>query len=49
MIKQFKPTWMIPAIYNVTPAQLRAQGIKAVFTDLDNTLIAWDNPDHARN
>ncbi|WP_338209045.1 YqeG family HAD IIIA-type phosphatase [Lactiplantibacillus paraxiangfangensis] len=45
MIKQFKPTWMIPAIYNVTPAQLRAQGIKAVFADLDNTLIAWDNPD----
>jgi len=45
MIKQFKPTWMISAINNVTPAQLRAQGIKAVFTDLDNTLIAWDNPD----
>ncbi|AVK62393.1 YqeG family HAD IIIA-type phosphatase [Lactobacillus sp. CBA3605] len=45
MIKQFKPTWMIPAIYNITPAQLRDKGIKAVFTDLDNTLIAWDNPD----
>ncbi|MFB9770636.1 YqeG family HAD IIIA-type phosphatase [Lactiplantibacillus modestisalitolerans] len=45
MINQFKPTWMIPAIYNVTPAQLRAQGIKAVFADLDNTLIAWNNPD----
>ncbi len=45
MIKQFKPTWMIPAIYNVTPAQLRAQGVKAVFADLDNTLIAWNNPD----
>ncbi|CAM3081300.1 YqeG family HAD IIIA-type phosphatase [Lactiplantibacillus plajomi] len=45
MIKQFKPTWMIPAIYNVTPAQLRARGIKAVFADLDNTLIAWNNPD----
>ncbi len=45
MIKQFKPTWMIDAIYNITPAQLRAKGIKAVFTDLDNTLIAWDNPD----
>lgn len=45
MINQFKPTWMIPAIYNVTPAQLRAQGVKAVLADLDNTLIAWDNPD----
>lgn len=45
MINQFKPTWMIPAIYNVTPRQLKAAGIKAVFADLDNTLIAWDNPD----
>ena len=45
MINLFKPTWMIPAIYNVTPAQLKAKGIKAVFADLDNTLIAWDNPD----
>lgn len=45
MINQFKPTWMIPAIYNITAAQLREMGIKAVFADLDNTLIAWDNPD----
>ena len=26
------------------PAQLKT-GIKAVLTDLDNTLIAWNNPD----
>lgn len=31
--------------YKVTPAQLRELGIKAVLTDLDNTLIAWNNPD----
>lgn len=36
---------MVDAIYQITPEQLKQQGIKAVLTDLDNTLIAWDNPD----
>lgn len=45
MTESFTPTWMIDAIYRLTPAQLQAQGIKAVLTDLDNTLIAWNNPD----
>lgn len=45
MFSNFKPTWMVDAIYKVTPAQLRKLGIKAVLTDLDNTLIAWNNPD----
>ena len=41
----YKPTWMVEAIYQITPAQLKNLGIKAVLTDLDNTLIAWNNPD----
>lgn len=45
MIAKFAPTWMIDVIYNVTPTQLKAQKIKAVLTDLDNTLIAWNNPE----
>ncbi|MBW1605694.1 YqeG family HAD IIIA-type phosphatase [Lactobacillus sp. Sy-1] len=45
MIEKFKPTWMISAIYDLKPVQLNAMGIKAVFTDLDNTLIPWNNPD----
>ncbi|MCP8857804.1 YqeG family HAD IIIA-type phosphatase [Latilactobacillus fuchuensis] len=44
MLNNFKPTWMVNAIYDLTPAQLQAHGIKAVLTDLDNTLIAWNNP-----
>lgn len=36
---------MVEAIYHITPEQLREQKIKAVLTDLDNTLIAWNNPD----
>ncbi|MCT4487465.1 YqeG family HAD IIIA-type phosphatase [Levilactobacillus parabrevis] len=45
MVSAFKPTWMVTNIYDLTPDQLRAHGIKAVMTDLDNTLIAWNNPD----
>jgi len=44
MLNIFKPTWMVEAIYQITPEQLREHNIKAVLTDLDNTLIAWNNP-----
>ncbi|KRO09228.1 hydrolase [Paucilactobacillus hokkaidonensis] len=36
---------MIKSVYSIEPQQLKQQGIRAVFTDLDNTLIAWNNPD----
>ena len=45
LLEEFKPTWMVKSIYSVSPEQLKAQGIRAVFSDLDNTLIAWNNPD----
>ncbi|KRN88532.1 YqeG family HAD IIIA-type phosphatase [Ligilactobacillus ceti] len=45
MLAKFKPTWMIESIYDITPQDLQKQGIKVVLTDLDNTLIAWNNPD----
>ncbi len=45
MIEKFKPTWQVKRIYSLTPEELKRAGIKAVLTDLDNTLIAWDNPE----
>lgn len=48
MTNSFTPTWMIDAIYCVTPKQLQQHNIKAVLTDLDNTLVAWNNPDGTR-
>ncbi|KIS04085.1 HAD subfamily IIIA hydrolase like protein [Paucilactobacillus wasatchensis] len=45
LLREFKPTWMINSVYSIAPQQLKQQGIRAVFTDLDNTLIAWNNPD----
>ena len=43
MFSKYKPTWMIDAIYKITPAQLKKLGIKAVLTDLDNTLMVIRN------
>ncbi len=45
MLNIFKPTWMLEAIYHLTPEQLKKENVKAVLADLDNTLIAWNNPD----
>ncbi|MDR0691175.1 MAG: YqeG family HAD IIIA-type phosphatase [Streptococcaceae bacterium] len=41
----YRPTWLMETIFKLTPEMLKAQGIKAVLADLDNTLIAWNNPD----
>lgn len=44
MFELFKPTYMVESIYNITPQELKKRNKKVVFTDLDNTLIAWNNP-----
>lgn len=44
MFKKFKPVWMVESVYQVSAEQLAKHQIKAVFCDLDNTLIAWNNP-----
>lgn len=45
MFLNYKPTWMLEAIYQLTPEELAKHNIKGILTDLDNTLIAWNNPD----
>lgn len=45
MLNSFKPTWMVKSIYQISPEELKKENIKAVLTDLDNTLIAWNNPE----
>ena len=44
MINWFKPTWMVNSIYQVSPDRLKKHGISTIFSDLDNTLIAWNDP-----
>lgn len=38
----FRPKYTISTIYNLDPVKLNEMGIKAVFSDLDNTLLAWN-------
>lgn len=45
MLEWFKPTWMVHSVYTITPEQLEKNNVKAVLTDLDNTLIAWNDPE----
>lgn len=44
----FRPRYTIDTIYNLDPSTLKKMGIKAVFSDLDNTLLAWNKADSAK-
>jgi HAD superfamily phosphatase (TIGR01668 family) len=44
MIENYRPTFLVEAVYLLTPSMLKRHGVKAVLVDLDNTLIAWDHP-----
>ncbi|MBS9335411.1 YqeG family HAD IIIA-type phosphatase [Fructobacillus sp. M1-13] len=40
-----KPTYCVQSVYDLSVDELKKNGIKAVLTDLDNTLLAWNNPE----
>ncbi|MBN8191041.1 YqeG family HAD IIIA-type phosphatase [Bacillus sp. NTK074B] len=44
MIKQFLPNEQVQDIFSISPDHLKEKGIKAIITDLDNTLVEWDRP-----
>ncbi|MDD9138712.1 YqeG family HAD IIIA-type phosphatase [Fructobacillus sp. CRL 2054] len=39
-----KPTYCVQSVYDLSVNELKKHHIKAVLTDLDNTLLAWNNP-----
>ncbi|WP_261806105.1 YqeG family HAD IIIA-type phosphatase [Lapidilactobacillus luobeiensis] len=41
----FKPDWLLTSIYALRPIDLKRNGINTILTDLDNTLIAWHEPE----
>jgi uncharacterized protein len=45
MLKKFLPNEHVKSIFDIKPEKLKAQGIKGIITDLDNTLVAWDVAD----
>ena len=44
-IDDYRPTFVVEAVYDLRAEDLLRHGIRAVLVDLDNTLIAWNNPD----
>lgn len=44
-IDNYKPDFLLTAVYQLDAESLKKQQIHAVMVDLDNTLIAWNNPD----
>lgn len=42
-MRKFLPTWTLENILQITPEQAYRHNIKAILTDLDNTLIPWDS------
>lgn len=44
-IDDYRPTFVVEAVYDLKAEDLLRHGIRAVLVDLDNTLIAWNNPD----
>lgn len=44
MLRNFLPDEHVKSILDITPARLKARGIKGIITDLDNTLVEWDRP-----
>lgn len=45
MLKLFLPDEHVKSIFDITPEQLSERGVKGIITDLDNTLVAWDQAD----
>ncbi|VXB84159.1 phosphatase (active on GMP and Glc-6-P) [Bacillus sp. 349Y] len=44
LLKQFLPDEQVQDIFAIRPEDLKEKGIKAIITDLDNTLVEWDRP-----
>lgn len=44
MLKLFLPKKHVRSVFDLKPDQLKKEGIKGIITDLDNTLVPWDEP-----
>ncbi|WP_080952223.1 YqeG family HAD IIIA-type phosphatase [Heyndrickxia coagulans] len=44
ILKNFLPDRQVKSVLSIRPEELKKHGIKAIITDLDNTLVEWDRP-----
>lgn len=45
LLEKFIPDLYVTSIHQISAKELKDKGIKGVLTDLDNTLVRWDQPD----
>ncbi|ASS74753.1 HAD family hydrolase [Tumebacillus algifaecis] len=45
MLKQLIPDLYVESVFHIDLDELAARGVKGIITDLDNTLVGWDQPD----
>lgn len=43
LINRFYPTWLVYDVLAITPQQLKANNIKGILLDVDNTIVEWDS------
>jgi len=44
-MRRLIPSLHVQSVYDIDLDALKARGVKAIITDLDNTLVRWDEPD----
>lgn len=44
LLENFLPNRQVKSVLMIKPEELKKHGIKAIITDLDNTLVEWDRP-----
>jgi len=42
LLSKFLPNQFVKSVFEIQPEELKDKGIKAIITDLDNTLVEWD-------
>ena len=45
LLQKLTPNDYVESVFTIDIEQLKKQNIKAIITDLDNTLVSWDAPD----
>lgn len=44
LLEKLMPSQFVESIHHISPEELQARNIRAVITDLDNTLVEWHRP-----
>jgi uncharacterized protein len=49
LLDKFLPNEQVKDVFQIDPSSLKEKGVKAIITDLDNTLVEWNRPNATPN